>query len=156
VKASYGRKKKLRAIWLRQEDGGNPVETHAQAGTRYSFLQKLGTGQQCWRLRRVDGRDERRHAGCHARRLHASSCGLYSPVKARRQIGARISLDAGAFRGNTARPVNPVAQPANLELGRRDTGHPGANGWRPVHNSGTFQGPDSRAAAAGRMAAEFA
>ena len=40
------------------EDGGNPVETHAQSGTRYSFLQKLGTGQQCWRLRRVDGRDD--------------------------------------------------------------------------------------------------
>ncbi len=58
VKASYGRKKNLRAIWLCQEDGGNPVETHAQAGTRYSFLQKLGTGQQCWKLRRVDGRDD--------------------------------------------------------------------------------------------------
>jgi hypothetical protein len=58
VKASYGRKKQLRAIWLRQEDGGNPVETHAQAGTRYSFLQKLDSGQQCWKLRRVDGRDD--------------------------------------------------------------------------------------------------
>jgi hypothetical protein len=32
VKASYGRKKQLRAIWLCQEDGGNPVETRAQAG----------------------------------------------------------------------------------------------------------------------------
>ena len=58
VKASYGRKKNLRAIWLCQEDGANPVETHAQAGTRYSFLQKLGTGQQCWKLRRVDERDD--------------------------------------------------------------------------------------------------
>jgi len=52
------RKKNLRAIWLGQEDGGNPVETHAQAGTRYSFLQKLGSGQQCWKLRRVDGLDD--------------------------------------------------------------------------------------------------
>ena len=34
VKASYGRKKNLRAIWLCQEDGGNPVETHAHAGPR--------------------------------------------------------------------------------------------------------------------------
>jgi hypothetical protein len=58
VKASYGRKKNLRAIWLCQEDGGNPVETHAHAGTRYSFLQKLDNGGRCWKLRRVDGRDE--------------------------------------------------------------------------------------------------
>ena len=44
VKASYGKKKKLRAIWLRQEDGGNPVETHAQAGTRYSFFKSSAPG----------------------------------------------------------------------------------------------------------------
>ncbi len=58
VKASYGRKKGLRAIWLCKEDGSNPVETHAQAGTRYSFLQNLGNGRRCWELRRVDGRDD--------------------------------------------------------------------------------------------------
>src|SRR5450759_4251265 len=56
VKASYGRKKNLRAIWLCQEDGGNPVETHAQAGTRYSFIESLEHGR-CWKLRRVDGWD---------------------------------------------------------------------------------------------------
>jgi hypothetical protein len=58
VKASYGRKKNLRAIWLCQEDGGNPVETHAQAGTRYSFREALDSGLHCWKLRRVDGRDD--------------------------------------------------------------------------------------------------
>lgn len=40
VKASYGRKKNLRTIWLCQEDGGNPVETHARAGTQYSFTEE--------------------------------------------------------------------------------------------------------------------
>lgn len=58
VKGSYGRKKNLRAIWLRQEDGGSPIEMRARAGTRYSFLQKLDSGQQCWKHRRVDGRDD--------------------------------------------------------------------------------------------------
>jgi hypothetical protein len=57
VKASYGRKKNLRAIWLHQEDGSNPVETHAQAGTRYSFIESLEHGR-CWNLRRLDRRDE--------------------------------------------------------------------------------------------------
>ena len=57
VKASYGRKKNLRAIWLCREDGGNPIETHAQAGTRYSFIESLEHGR-CWKLRRVDGRDD--------------------------------------------------------------------------------------------------
>jgi hypothetical protein len=41
VKASYGRKKVLRAIWLNEEDGGNPVETQAPTGTRYSFIEIL-------------------------------------------------------------------------------------------------------------------
>jgi hypothetical protein len=30
VKASYGRKKKLRAIWLSKEDGSHPVEIDVQ------------------------------------------------------------------------------------------------------------------------------
>ncbi|MBZ5604692.1 MAG: hypothetical protein LAO79_20530 [Acidobacteriia bacterium] len=58
VQASYGRKGHLKAIWSRRQDGSNPVETHAQAGTRYSFLQNLDNGQRCWKLRRVDGRDD--------------------------------------------------------------------------------------------------
>jgi hypothetical protein len=58
VKPAYGRKGHLKAVWLLQEDGSNPVETHAQAGTRYSFLQNLDNGQRCWKLRRVDGRDD--------------------------------------------------------------------------------------------------
>jgi hypothetical protein len=57
VKPSYGRKGHLRAIWLRKEDGSNPVATHAQAGTRYSFLENLDHGR-CWKLRRLDRRDE--------------------------------------------------------------------------------------------------
>lgn len=58
VKPAYGRKGHLKAIFLRREDGGNPVETHPRSGTRYSFVQNLDTGGRCWRLRSVDGRDE--------------------------------------------------------------------------------------------------
>jgi hypothetical protein len=58
VTPTYGRKKSLRAIWLRQEDGRNPVETQAHAGTRYSFLQKLDSGRRCWKHRRLEGRDD--------------------------------------------------------------------------------------------------
>jgi hypothetical protein len=55
---SYGRKGHLKAVWLRKDDGSSPVEPHARAGTRYSFLQKLDNGTRCWKLRRMDGRDE--------------------------------------------------------------------------------------------------
>jgi hypothetical protein len=55
VKPSYGRKGHLKAIWLQREDGSNPVETHARAGTRYSFLENLEHGR-CWKLRRLDRR----------------------------------------------------------------------------------------------------
>ena len=58
VKPAYGRKGHLKAIWLLQEDGGSPVEAHARSGTRYSFLQNLDSGSRCWKLRRVDGRDD--------------------------------------------------------------------------------------------------
>ena len=58
VQPSYGRKGHLKAIWSRREDGSNPVETRAQAGTRYSFPEKLDSGCHCWKLRRLDRRDE--------------------------------------------------------------------------------------------------
>jgi len=45
-------------IWLCQEDGGNPIETHARAGTPYSFPEKLESGHRCWKHRRLDRRDE--------------------------------------------------------------------------------------------------
>jgi len=57
VMPSYGPKGHLRAIWLAKDDGGNPVETHARTGTRYTFLQHLDSGGRCWNLRRVDQRD---------------------------------------------------------------------------------------------------
>ncbi len=57
VKPSYGRKGHLKAIWLQREDGSSPVETHARAGTRYSFIETLEHGR-CWKLRRMDMRDE--------------------------------------------------------------------------------------------------
>ena len=57
VKPSYGRKGHLKAIWLRQEDGSNPVQTNARVGTRYSFIENLEHGR-CWKLRRLDRRDE--------------------------------------------------------------------------------------------------
>ena len=58
VNPVYGRKGHLKAIFLRQEDGSNPVETHVRAGTRYSFLQKLDSGGRCWKHKRLDVRDE--------------------------------------------------------------------------------------------------
>ena len=58
VKASYGRKGHLKAIWLQQQDGTSPVEARPRSGTRYSFLQNLDNGNRCWNLRRVDGRDD--------------------------------------------------------------------------------------------------
>lgn len=48
----YGRKGHLKAIWLRREDGSNPVDARARSGTRYSFLEhihkqfRLGQNQQ--------------------------------------------------------------------------------------------------------------
>jgi hypothetical protein len=58
VKPAYGRKGHLKAIWLLQQDGGNPVEAHPPSGTRYSFLQNLDSGNRCWKHRRLDRRDE--------------------------------------------------------------------------------------------------
>lgn len=57
VKPSYGRKGHLKAIWLLQEDGSNPVQAHANGGTRYSFIETLEHGR-CWKLRRLTYRDE--------------------------------------------------------------------------------------------------
>ena len=58
VKPAYGRKGHLKAIFLARADGSNPIETHPRTGTRYSFLQTLDSGRRCWKLRRLDGRDE--------------------------------------------------------------------------------------------------
>jgi hypothetical protein len=58
VKPAYGRKGHLKAIFLQQEDGSNPVEMHPRTGTRYSFLENLENGHRCWKLRRLDGKDE--------------------------------------------------------------------------------------------------
>ena len=57
VKPSWGRKGHLRAIWLPSPDGGNPIQTRAPQGTRYSVVEKLQHGR-CWKLRKLDGRDE--------------------------------------------------------------------------------------------------
>jgi hypothetical protein len=57
VKPAYGRKGHLKAIFLPCEDGHNPVETHPMGASRYSFLETLENGR-CWKLCRVDGRDE--------------------------------------------------------------------------------------------------
>ncbi len=57
VKPSWGRKGHLRAIWLQSPDGGNPIQTRAPQGTRYSFRENLDHGR-CWKLRKLDSRDE--------------------------------------------------------------------------------------------------
>jgi hypothetical protein len=88
VKASYGRKGHLKAIWLRREDGSNPVETRAPAGTRYSFLENLDHGRS-WKLRRLDQKDEDASPSRRAR----------SSLKQRKkQIGGRyLARIRGAF-----------------------------------------------------------
>lgn len=58
VNPVYGRKGHLKAIFLRQEDGANPVEASPRVGTRYSFPQRLDSGLRCWKLKRLDVRDE--------------------------------------------------------------------------------------------------
>jgi len=62
----------------------------------------------------------------------------------------------GAFRGNTARPVNPVAQPANLELDGATRATRARTVGAPCITPGHFRDLIREAAAAGRMAAEFA
>ena len=57
AKPSWGRKGHLRAIWLQSPDGGNPIQTRAPQGTKYSVIEKLQHGR-CWKLRKLDGRDE--------------------------------------------------------------------------------------------------
>ena len=56
VRAAYGRKGHLRAIWLLRDDGTSPVQSRAQNGTRYSYIKALENGR-CWQLRRLDRRD---------------------------------------------------------------------------------------------------
>jgi hypothetical protein len=58
VQASYGRKGHLKAIWSRPQDGSSPVETQPPSGTRYSFPENLDSGRRCWKLRRLDWRDD--------------------------------------------------------------------------------------------------
>ncbi len=85
-------------------------------------------------------------------------------ARRRRQIGARhVAWMRGAFRGGQAHPRNVVAQPANLEPDGATQGTRARNGGVPCASSRASRtpGPDSRdltreAAAAGRMAAEFA
>jgi hypothetical protein len=57
VKPAYGRKGHLKAIFLQQDNGGNPIETNPQSGTRYSFIETLEHGR-CWTLRRLNRRDD--------------------------------------------------------------------------------------------------
>ena len=57
VKPSYGRKGHLKAIWLLQQGGGNPVEIQPRSGTRYVFIETLERGR-CYTLRRLDQRDD--------------------------------------------------------------------------------------------------
>jgi hypothetical protein len=58
VKPSYGRKGHLRAIWLQKPDGTSPVLTSAASGGPYSFQENLEHGGRCWKLRRLDRRDD--------------------------------------------------------------------------------------------------
>jgi hypothetical protein len=58
VTAVYGRKGHLKAIFIRQEDGSSPAEADLPAGRRYSYRQRLDSGFRCWKLKKLDRRDE--------------------------------------------------------------------------------------------------
>lgn len=60
VKPAYGRKGHLKAIWLRSEDGANPIQSSVRPGTRYSFREQLGQGHFAWRLKRLGKGNELR------------------------------------------------------------------------------------------------
>ena len=53
VTAAYGRQRHLKAIFLRQEDGANPVEAHLRVGRRYSYQQHLDCGYYVWVHKRL-------------------------------------------------------------------------------------------------------
>jgi len=75
----------------------------------------------------------------------------------RRQIGARhVAWMRGAFRGGQARSANSVAQPANLELDGAARATRARTGSAPCMAAGHSRDLTLEAAAAGRMAAEFA
>jgi len=40
-----------------EPDGGNPIQARVPQGTKYSVVEKLEHGR-CWKLRKLDGRDE--------------------------------------------------------------------------------------------------
>ena len=133
---------------LPQEDGANPVKTHAQSGTRYSFLQNLDGGSRCCKFRRVDGRDDDGLPVTTRGVFQQVSRGLPGPMNARRQIGARhVAGVRGAFRGGQARLRRRVDQPANPEPAGATRGTQArmaatstrAKTWHPIRND---KGPD--------------
>ena len=79
-------------------------------------------------------------------------------ARRRRQIGARhVAWMRGAFRGSTARPRNSVPQPANPEPdGATRAARARNSGVVPCIAAEHFRDLTLEAAAAGRMAAEFA
>ena len=104
VKPAYGRKGHLKAIWLLQEDGGNPVETHARGWHPVQLPGEhrdgpllepaaIGPARRGWRARD------------HARRLPAGCSGVPRRMKARRQVGGRYIARA---RGAVVRNPKPA------------------------------------------------
>jgi hypothetical protein len=58
VNGVYGPRKKLKAIFLKQADGANPVTTQPPTGTHYSYQKSLDSGRRCWNLKRLDVKDD--------------------------------------------------------------------------------------------------
>lgn len=57
VRPEFGRKGIIKAIFLPKHDGSHPAERNV--GRHYSFKQRLDSGARCWKLRRLDLKDER-------------------------------------------------------------------------------------------------
>lgn len=102
VRPAYGRKGHLKAIWLLQEDGGNPVQPHAHTGTRYSFIETLDNGR-CWQLRRLNRR--------------VSTAGDGSPVSARDPF-LRVIRDCMASSPDALATATPVPSRATTAIAR--------------------------------------
>lgn len=58
--ACYGRKRHIKAIFMRKADGGNAVQAQAAPGTKYSFREHLDSGHVAWSMRRLGKGNELR------------------------------------------------------------------------------------------------
>ena len=149
----------MRAILFIRPGEAKPMSASSMAGTQYSLRRtsrtRAGLGSETSR------RQPRREDVCatgDASRLPPSGCGLHSSMKARRQIGGRGTLPGCGARSvavRRARGTRWTNQPTRSQTARH--GPPGRERVAPPRMAaGHSRDLTREAAAAGRMAAQFA